>query len=669
MVACKNLSGVLGTLTAVIMSSVVVGLILLTNAFSENVLYDWKTDTICTYDAKSNTTPEYSNCIKLSNVIDVYSSKDFVFVFTKSTEYGSVSMYVFDLRDKNIINNTFIYDKNPTPIVKYRMVSALSGNPTAICADKNLFAYGTSDYNFVILDDLKKTGSKNLGGKISSCDISNENIVVCAGNSIYVMNKNGDIKWSKELNSCKAVKVLNDNIFAGSDDKFFVFSKDGKEIFSKNINVKEIAGTDKIAVMSSDGIYIYNEDSKNLEKLMSDEAVIGITGMSNAIVYITPLTLRVVKYDGSMIYNYTMKPSETEKIVSIKGDKNYAVALTNTKDPDMIFVELIDNDVIISKTTLDDINNKLKFYNLKDGVLIIANPDNSVVVKNFVGISAKDIIAKGENLLADIINVGASDEEKERINKTLNEMKKEFDNNNYEKVVETGNKLMIETKSIGEGYALEEKKETDNLREMASEKGMMLTTGIKLRYDNAIEKMKSGDFKGAINEFRTVKTEIEQYVRDKSLELLKEAEKRKSALDKFSVSTENITKLDEKINSEKDYVNAFVLLDDVKELDDMTKERVKELFDEAENAKEEAIKPWIMFGADVRDIEDKIREAQIAEKEGDYEKCVKLLSDATKEAKEYDVISKVQDVSVIAIFVGIIVLIILYIRRPKVKEE
>jgi len=668
MTSGKNLSGIFGIVAAIVVSSFVIGLIFSTNVFSENTLNGWTTDTLCSYNAKSNVTPEYSNCIKLSNVIMVSSSKNFVFVYTKDAESGSISLYVIDLLDKNILDNKFIYDKAVTSIIKYKNVISLTGNPTAMCADGNLFAYGTSNYDFALFDGSVRVKGKNLGGKIASCDIDGGNVAICAGNNIYVMDAQGNVKWNKEVKGCKNVKILNNNIFIGADDGFFVFSIEGANIFSKNINVKSVTGTDKIAIASSDGIYIYNENSNSLNLLINDSAVIGIAGLDKAIAYVTPSTLRVISYNKSIIYEYAMKPGE--HIVSISGNKNHAVILTDVKDPDTIVAEVIDGKIFsIKKTTVDDIKNKEKIYMLKDGMLIASFPDNTISFKNFVGISANESIAKGEKILSEITSIGATDAEKKEIEDLLKEMKKEYDEGNYEKVYEIAKNLKTKEITIGDSYVSEEKSQTDNLLEMASEKGMTLTTGIKLRYDNAIEEMLSGNYKSAISDFKRVRTETEQYVRDKTLELLKDVEQRKSALDKFAEPTENITELDDKINSEKDYVNAFTLLEDVKELEGLTKERTKELFDDAEKAKKEAITPWLIFGADVRDIEDKIQEAHIAEDEKDYEKIIKTLSEATKEAKDYDVISKAQDVCVIGIIVGIIVLIILFIRRPKIKSE
>jgi len=668
MASGKNLSGILGVVVAIVVSGFVISLMFSTNVFSENTLNEWKTDTFCSYNAKSNTTPEYSNCIKLSNVIMVYSSKNFVFVSTKDAEFGSVSLYVIDMQDKNLIDNKFIYDKEVTPIVKYKNIISLSGNPTAMCADGNLFAYGTSNYDFALFDGSTRVMAKNLGRKIASCDINKGNAAACVGNSVYVMDALGDVRWNKEVKGCRNVKILNNNVFVVADDGFFVFSAEGAEIFSKDIKIKDMSGTDKVAVASSNGIYTYDENSKNLNKIITDEAIAGIAGLNKAIAYVTQITFRVVGYNKSVVYEYIMKPDEY--ILSMSGNKNHVAVLTSVTDPDMIIAEVTEGGLSsVKKLTPDDVNNKAKFYNVKDGMLIVAFPDNIIEFKNFAGISASELIAKGEKILSDITGIGATYEDIIQIDNLLKEMKKELNEGNYEKVSEIAKNLKTKETAIGNSYILEEKKQTDNLLEMASEKGMMLTTGTKLRYDNAMEKMHAGNYKGAISDFKGVRTETEQFVRDKIQVVLEDAEKRKAALEKFAVSTANIAKLAKEINSEKDYVDAFTLLDDVKELEGLTKERIKELFDDAEKAKEEAIKPWLMFGADVREIKDKIQEAQIAECEKDYEKTVKTLSAATKEAKDYDVISKAQDVCVIAIVVGIIVLIVLFIRRPKIKEE
>ncbi len=668
MASGKNLSGIFGIVAAIVVSSFVIGLMFSTNVFSENTLNEWKTDTFCSYNAKSNTTPEYSNCVKLSNVIMVSLSKNFIFVSTKDAESGSISLYVVDLQDKNLIDSKFIYDKEVTPVIKYKNVISLTGNPTAICTDGNLFAYGTSNYDFALFDGSTRVKGKNLGGKIASCDINGGNVATCVGNNIYIMDAQGNVKWNKEVKGCNNVKILNNDVFVGADDGFFVFSMEGTNIFSKNINVKSVTGTDKIAIASSDGIYIYSENSNSLNLLINDSAVIGIAGLNKAIAYVAPSTLRVISYNKSIIYEYAMKPNE--HIVSISGNKNHVVILTYVKDPDTIVAEVIDGKISsIKKTTVDDINNKAKFYLAKDGMWIASFPDNTISFKNFVGISANELNAKGEKILSDITSIGAADAEKKEIEDLLKEMKKEYNEGNYEKVYEIAKNLKTKEITIGNSYVSEEKSQTDNLLEMASEKGMILTTGIKLRYNNAMEKMLIGNYKSAISDFKGVRTETEQYVRDNVLVLLKDIELRKSAIEKFAESTENITELYDKINSEKDYVNAFTLLGDVKELESLTKERTKELFDDAEKAKKEAITPWLIFGADVRDIEDKIQEAHIAEDEKDYEKTIKTLSEATKEAKDYDVISKAQDVCVIAIIVGIIVLIILFMRRPKIKSE
>jgi len=667
MASGKNLSGVLGIVAAIVVSSFVVGLIFSTNVFSENTLNEWKTDTLCSYTAKSNTTPENSGCIKLSNIVMISSSKNFAFVSTKDKETGGVSLFVIDLQDKNLTNNKFVYDSAVTPIVKYKSMISLTGLPTAICADGNLFAYGTNNYDFALFDGSTRVKGQNLKGKIASCDINGGEVATCAGNNIYVMDEQGNIKWNKEVNGCKNVKILNNNVFATTNDGFFVFSTDGNKIFSKDVKVKDMSGTDKIAIACSDGIYIYNENLKDLNKITDDEAVIGIAGLNKAIAYTTPSTFRIVDYNKSIVYEYAMKPNE--QFISISGNKNHAVILTDVKDPDMIVVELSDGKISsIKKNTLDDINNKVKFYQAKDGILIEAFPDNAIAFKNFVGISANESIGNGEEILNNLIGIGAQDAAQE-IKDLLEEMKKEYNNANYEKVLEISKNLKAKETTTGNIYASEEKQQTDNLLEMMSDKGMQLTSGTKLKYDDAIEEMSIGKYKEAIENFKIVRRESEQYVRDKVLSLLTDVEKRKAALDKFAESTANITKLDEQINSEKDYVNAFTLLDDVKELENMTKEKTKELFDNTEKAKKEAETPWLIFGADVSDINDKIQEAQIAEDEGDYEKTVKTLSEATKEGKDFDVISKVQDVVVIGIILGVIILIVLIIRRPKVKEE
>ncbi len=675
MTSGKNLSGILGIVSAIMVSSFVIGLMFSTNVFSENSLNDWKTDTLCSYNAKSNTTPEYSNCVKLSelnNVIMVSSSKNFVFVFTKNSESGSVSLYVIDMLDKNLTDNKFIYGKI-TPMTKYKNMISLTvreiiGNPTAMCADENLFAYGTSNYDFALFDGSVRVKGKNLGEKIASCDISEGNLAMCAGNNIYVMDAQGNIKWNKEMKGCKNVKILNNKVFVGADDGFFVFSMEGTNIFSKNITVKSIIGMDKIAIASSDGIYIYIENSNNLDKIVADEAVIGIAGLNKTIAYVTPSTLRVISYNKSIVYEYSMKPNE--HILSITGNKNHVVVLTDVKDPDTIVVEVIGGEISsIKKTTVDSVANKMKFFYVKSGMWISSFPDNNVAFKNFVGISANESIAKGEKILSDITSIGAADAEKKEIENLLKEMKKKFNESNYEKVSEIARALKTKEIAIGNSYVLEEKSQTYNLLEMASEKSMLLTTGIKLRYDDAIEKMFAGNYKSAISDFKGVRTETEQFVRDKALVRLTDAEKRKSALDKFAEPTEEITDLAEKINSEKDYVNAFALLEDVKELGGLTKEKTKELFEGAEKAKKEAETPWLIFGADVSDIKYLIHEAHVAENEYDYEKAIKTLSEATKEANDYDVISKAQDFCVIAIIVGIIILIILFVRRPKIKEE
>ncbi|MDI6730111.1 MAG: hypothetical protein QMD06_01025 [Candidatus Altarchaeum sp.] len=667
MTSGKNLFGILGIVAAIVVSSFVIGLMFSTNVFSENTLNEWITSTICSYNAKSNTTPEYSNCIKLSNVIMVSSSKNFVFISTKGAEYGSISLYVIDLLDKNLTDNKFIYDKIVTPVIKYKNVISLIGNPTAMCADGNLFAYGTSNYDFALFDSSVRVKGKNLGGKITSCDINEGNVAICAGNNIYVMDVQGNVKWNKEVKECRNVKILNNSVFAGSDYGFFVFSMEGANIFSKNINVKSVTGTDKIAIASSNGIYIYSENSNSLNLLINDLAVIGIAGLNKAIAYVTPSTLRVISYNKSIIYEYAMKPNE--HILSISGNKNHVVILTDVKDPDTIVVQVIDGEISsIKKTTVGDINNKAKFYLAKDGMGIASFPDNTISFKNFIGISANESNAKGEKILSDITSIGVADVEKKEIEDLLKKMKKEYNKGNYEKVNKIIKNLKTKEITIVNSYVSKEKGQTDNLLKMASKNNMTLTTGIKLKYDNAMEKILDGNYKSAISYFKGVRTETEQYVRDKTLVLLKDIELRKSALDKFTESTENITKFYDKINSEKDYVNAFTLLEDVKELEDLTKERTKELFDNAEKAKKEAITPWLIFGADVGDIEDKIQEAHIAEDEKDYEKTIKTLSEATKEAKDFDVISKAQDVCVIAIIIGIIVLIVLVIRRPKIKE-
>ncbi|PKP61173.1 MAG: hypothetical protein CVT88_00820 [Candidatus Altiarchaeales archaeon HGW-Altiarchaeales-1] len=670
MASGKNLFGILGIVAAIVVSSFVIGLIFSTDVFSENTLNEWKTDTICSYNAKSNTTPEYSGCVKLSNVIMVYSSKNFVFVVTKESEFGGVSLYVVDVTDKNLTDNKFIYDKTPTQIVKYKNVISLTGNPTALCADGNLFAYGTSNYDFALFDGSTgtKLKGKNLGGKIASCDINEGNLAMCAGNNLYVIDEQGNVKWNKEVNGCKNVKILNNKVFAGTGDGFFVFSMEGTGIFSKNITIKDMAGTDKIAIASSDGIYIYDENSNSLNLLRSDSAVIGIAGLDKAIVYVTSSTLRAIKYNDSIIFEHVMKPGEN--LLSINGNKNYAVALTkDVKSPDTIIVEIIGGETVyVSTTTADDVASKVKMSYVKDGMWVSLFPDNAIGFKNFVGISANASIAKGENILTSLTNIGATDEKKKEINDSLNLMKDEYTKGNYEKVSEIARALKTKEIAMGNSYVLEEKSQTDNLLEMASEKGMILTSGTKLRYDNAMEEMFTGNYKSAISDFKGVRTETEQFVRDKVLVVLADVEQRKSAIEKFAESTKEITDLHEKINSEKDYVDAFTLLDDVKELEHLTKERTIELFENAEKAKKEAETPWIMFGADVRDIEDQIRTAHTAEDEKDYEKTIKTLSAATKQAKDYDVISKAQDVCVIAIVVGIIVLLILFIRRPKVKE-
>jgi len=458
----------------------------------------------------------------------------------------------------------------------------------------------------------------------------------------------------------------------GADDGFFVFSAEGGKIFSNTmslIGMEIVLGTNNnVVIASSNGIYTYDENLRNVDKIITDEAVIGVAGLEKAIGYVTPSTFRVVDYNKSIVYEYNIK--EGEKILSISGNKNYVGVLTSIADLNMIYAEVRDGEVVlIKKDAIDDIKNSPKSYCVKDGMKIAAFPDNNIEFKNLVAISASEVIAGGEKILKEIKEIGVAEEERRQIENLMEEMRKEFNERNYEKVSKIGENLETKAIAVGDRYVLEEKSQTDYLLEMASEKNMTLTTGTKLRYDNAIEEMFTGNYKSAISDFKGVRTETEQFVRDKVLNVLENVEKRKAALDKFAESTPNITALDEKINSEKDYVNTFTLLDDVKELEDLTKERTKELFDNAEKAKKEAIKPWLLFGADVKDIEEKIQEAHIAEDEKDYEKAVKALSEATKEAKDYDVISKVQDVSVIAIVVGIIVLIVLYIRRPKVKEE
>lgn len=224
-------------------------------------------------------------------------------------------------------------------------------------------------------------------------------------------------------------------------------------------------------------------------------------------------------------------------------------------------------------TKAEDMSGKIKSLYVKDEMLISLLPDNGIRFKNFVGISAQESIADGENILSEITNMGATSAEKKQINDAVNKMKDAFEKRNYADVMETAKSLLTQAATAGNSYTLQEKYLTDNLLEMSSEKGMLLTTGIKLRYDNAIEKRLAGNYKGAIDDFRGVRTETEQYVRDKTLVLLKDVEQRKSAIEKFAESTENITELDDEINSEKDYVNAFTLLEDVKELEDMTKEK------------------------------------------------------------------------------------------------
>lgn len=670
MASGKGMSG-LGFVAAIMISSFLIGLIFSTVVYSEeNTMTTWKTSTLCSYDAKSNVSPKYSGCVKLSNVISIYSSKNFVFVAAKNAELRSVDLYVIDPNYENLIDNKFIYDGSPTKIVRYKAKISFAGEsmPT-ICAGGRYFAYGTPSSKIMIYDGKanSKTGNKILEGKPSSCDINGENLAVCTTRKAYVMDMQGNIKWSKDMNKCKKVKILNDKVFVASNDKFLVFSMNGDKIFSKNISVKDMGGTDKIAIATSDGIYTYEEDLNALDKLVDDTAVIGIAGLNNAIAYITPSTLKVVNYDKKVISKHVMKPNT--HLVSIKGNKNYAIASTDVADPDTILIDISKGNVDYAVTKASDVTSKIRQSYLKDGMFISLLPYDEILFKNLVGISAQEAIKKGENILNEVKDMGATDAEKKQISDTLNEMKNAFKEGNYAKVMEIGKNLQTQAAKIGNSYTLQEKQLTDNLLEMASEEGMLLTTGIKLKYDNAIEKMQAGNYKGAVDDFKQVRTETEQYVRDKALELLKDVKDRKSALDKFAESTEEITKLDEQIDSEKDYVNAFTLLKDVKKLDDLTKERMKELFDEAEKAKEEAITPWLMFGADVTDIKEKIRDAHIAEYEGKYETALKKLSEATKEAHDFDTISKAKDIAVISIIVGVIVLIILYIRRPKVKEE
>ncbi len=666
----KNLSGMLGVVVAIVVSSFVIGLIFSTAVLGEeNTMTLWKTDTLCSYTANSNVSPENSGCVKLSNVIFVYSSKNFVFVATKDAEFGGVSLYVIDTNYENLIDNNFIYDKTLTKIVKYKNVISVSGGSlTTLCADGKNFAYGASSSHIVTYNGETnlKTGNKILGGSPLSCELNGENLAVCTTSKIYVLDRQGNIRWSQDVDGCKKVKILNNKVFVASSNKFLVFSIDGSVIFSKDISVRDMDGTDKIAVAISDGIYTYEENLNNLNKLVNDTAVIRIAGLNKAIAYVTPSTLRVVNYNKNIVSEYAMKPNT--HLISIIGNKNHGVASTDVADPDTITIDVTDISHYAG-TKAEDMSGKIKSLYIKDEMLISLLPDNRIGFKNFVGISAQEAITGGENILSEITNMGATSAEKKQINDAVNKMKDAFEKRNYADVMETAKSLLTQAATAGNSYTLQEKYLTDNLLEMSSEKGMLLTTGIKLRYDNAIEKRLAGNYKGAIDDFRGVRTETEQYVRDKTLVLLKDVEQRKSAIEKFAESTENITELDDEINSEKDYVNAFTLLEDVKELEDMTKEKTIELFENAEKVKKEAETPWLIFGADVRDIEDKIQEAHIAEDENDYEKTIKTLSEATKEAKDYDVISKAQDVCVIAIIVGIIVLIILFMRRPKIKSE
>lgn len=664
MALSKNLFGIFGIVVVIF----VIGLIFTTAVFgAENTMIAWKTDTLCGYAAISNVSPENSGCVKLSSVILVYSSENFVFVATRSAESGGISLYVIDTNYENLIDNNFIYDKTPTKIVKYKGVFSISGIPTTICADKKNFAYGTPWSEIVIYDGETKlkTGNKVLDESSISCDLNGENLAVCTTSKVYVLDRQGNIKWSKDIEGCKGVKILNNKVFVASNNKFSVFSIDGSLIFSKDMSIKDISGTDKIVMASSDGIYAYEENLNNLSKITNDTTVVGIAGLNKAIVYVTPSTLRTVNYNKTVTFEYGMKPNA--HFVSIKGDRNHAIILTDAADPDTILVSISDGTYTATKA--EDVGRKVRLSYLKDEMLISLLPFNEIEFKNLVGISAEKAITKGENILNTIVSMGATSVETKRINGTINKMKKAFEKRNYAGVLEIAKALQTQAATTGSFYALQEKELTDSLLKKSEEKKILLTTGIKMRYDRAMKEMLAGNYKNAISDFRGVRTEAEQFVRDKALDLLKDVEKRKSALEKFAEGTTEITELKEKINSEKDYVNTFVLLEDVKKLEDLTKEKTRELFERAEKAKKEAEAPWLIFGADVREIEDVIRDAKIAEDEKDYEKAIKKLSEATKMAKEYDMVSKAQDVCGIIIVLGIIILIILFIRGPKVKKE
>ncbi|MFN3527822.1 MAG: hypothetical protein ACK4YO_01825 [Candidatus Altarchaeaceae archaeon] len=574
-----------------------------------------------------------------------------------------------------MIDNKFIYYEYGAPteksIVKYKLSVASQGRVTGICASDKIFAYGNAIGNFFVYKNYEKILSENLKGAIFACDISSkdikEKIAVCSGTQINLMNVDGNLLWSKDLNGiCKNVRILDnkDIIFVTTENKLFVFSLQGEEIFSKEISVKDAdANEDKGVIATDDGIYVYdNELSK-----ISDKNVDKISSSNEFIAAISKNKFIIMDYKGKEIFVHEIP--KNSNFIAIDSDENYAVALTNITSPNFIVYSKRRNELIIEENVGDESSKAIKI-SLNSGKLVEGYSTDYVRYLDVAGKEAKIFIDEALKLIKEMKKIGAKEDEIDEISKRITNMNTSFNNREYKNIFDFGESIKEKVTNIKSNYASAAKQEAENIIALASKYGLPTTTKIKLKYDEALKKYYEKDYVNAKKEFEEVVRQTDAYIRDKALEKYEDLMKKKEAMDKYGYAEENISKMADEISKLKEHVVGSVLFEKVDEFAEEINKKYDEIFKETKDAIEEADKVEIFSKADISEVEEMYNEAKVfCYEKKDYDQCIRKLSEAAKKAKDLKATAYAKDIVIILIVVIGIIIIIILILKPKVKKE
>jgi len=663
---------------------------------------DWSSNVFCLYTIPVNATnTSISQCNKLSYVDKVLPNNNVLFIVSPPEKLKPSFLFVVDKTYENLTQD-ISFEGSIKKIVKFKNLFSNNGEILSLCTSGNNFAFGSSDtkiYSFELVNNTSKLKWTNSGeGGIKACDIRYSDptiqysqpyagyVVVCSGNYVELFDAEGNLKWKNDLGeACKGVNFFGDGIFGDEiisvgSNKLSVFLINGTAKFSKQVdNIKSLLYVSvsgrKAVVLTDGGAYVFDGDATEITKIIDGKfdgaSVSGVSGIPGYILLYRNSDLYLSDYSGKIFWNYSL--SVGENITASAVDDRYALVGT-----DMAQVYVFDLVNIESKnvtnakkylfkishdTVIAGFKPRVTSLSLDKGKFAVGYSDGVVSYHDIVD---KHVMSRMSEIDSIVLAANASGISTGSLNIKLDQMREAYNQSQYSRVLDLASQIDSEMYSMKKKYFSEIMEEVNELIKEATDNNLVIPKTIKADYDSAYGYSADGEYDKANEYIKRVKTSLMQFIRDKALDQLEVVRKAKDALNKAAIVTtlnDQISEIDEL----KDYASAIVLFDKVKAANNTVSDTMNTLLKDANEAIDNVHHKFIFADPTTKDLEEEIEEGKAYLNDNDFSMAIGKITEATQHAKEVKTLALVEDVCIIIIFISLIIVLIFFFKRPKIK--